>query len=156
MTSSQLIILNYQEIRRRSTILWNSIPEASYGWRPDPAAMSMIEMVRHVLESEYIYQKIIIGRGDKGDLRTPWEQRQYLSIADEIRFAGPYREDYFEMIRSFSETDLNEIEIVRPALGQRRKLGDYLMRIAYHEAVHAGNIQSYLRALNLERPNIWD
>jgi len=156
MNSSQLIILNYGEIRRRSIILWNGIPEEFYHWRPDPEAMSMIELVRHVLESEYIYQKIIIGRGDKGDLSTPWENRPYTTIADELAFAAPYREDYFKMIKSFSEKDLEEIEIIRPALGQRRKLADYLLRIAYHEAIHAGNVMSYLRTLGIERPNIWD
>lgn len=156
MNSSQLIILNYEEVRRRSLILWSGIPEKFYHWRPDHEAMSLIELVRHVLESEYIYQKIIIGRGDKGDLSTPWENRRYNTIADEIEFAAPYREAYFKMIASFSEKDLDEIEIVRLALGQRRKLGDYLMRIAYHEAIHAGNIMSYLRTLGVERPNIWD
>jgi len=156
MNPSQLIILNYEEIRWRSIILWNGIPEKFYHWRPDDEAMSMIELVRHVLESEYIYQKIIIDRGDKGDLSTPWENRPYTTIADELTFAAPYREDNFKMIKSFSEKDLEEIEIVRPALGQRRKLGDYLLRIAYHEAIHAGNIMSYLRTLGIERPNIWD
>ncbi|MES2108895.1 MAG: DinB family protein [Bacteroidota bacterium] len=156
MNSSQLIFLNYEEIRRRSIILWNGIPEQFYNWRPDHDAMSIIELVRHVLESEYIYQKIIIGRGDKGDLSTPWENLPYTTIADELTFAAPYRENYFKMIKSFSEKDLEEIEIVRPALGQRRKLGDYLLRIAYHEAIHAGNVMSYLRTLGIERPNIWD
>lgn len=156
MNSSQLIILNYGEIRRRSIILWNSIPEEFYHWRPDPEAMSMLELVRHALESEYIYQKIIIARGDKGDLITPWANRPYTTIADELIFAAPYRQVYIKMIKSFSENDLEEIEIIRPALGQRRKLGDYLMRIAYHEAIHGGNIMSYLRTLGIERPNIWD
>ena len=73
MNSSQLIILNYEEIRRRSIKLWNGIPEKFYHWQPDHEAMSLIGLVRHVLESEYIYQKIIIACGDKGDLSTPWE-----------------------------------------------------------------------------------
>lgn len=84
------------------------------------------------------------------------ENRPYTTIAGQLIFAAPYREDYFKMIRSFSEKDLEEIEIIRPALGQQRKLGDYLMRIAYHEAIHAGNIMSYLRTAGITRPNIWD
>ena len=156
MTSNQLIILNYQEIRRRSIKLWAGIPEKFYHWQPDEDAMSLIETVRHVLESQYIYQQIIIARGDKGDLTSPWEGRPYTSIADEIAFAQPYEHDYFEMIRSFTNDELLEVEIIRPELNQRRKLGDYLMRIAYHEAIHAGNVLSYLRILGIDRPNIWD
>ena len=156
MTPNELIILNYEEIRRRSIKLWNGIPEKFYHWQPDKDAMSLIETVRHVLESPFIYQQIIKNRGDKGNLISPWEARLYTNIADEISFAQPYREDYLEMVRSFTPQDLLEIEIIRPELGQRRKLGDYLLRIAYHEAVHAGNILSYLRTLGIERPNIWD
>jgi len=157
MTSTELIILNYEEIRRRSIKLWAVIPEEFYNWQPDPEAMTIIELVRHVLEGEYIYQKIIEGRGVKGDnFKSPWDDRPYTSVADELAFAKPYREQYLEMIRSLSEQQLSEIEIIRTELGQRRKLGDYLLRIAYHEAIHAGNIISYLRTLNVDRPKIWD
>ena len=156
MTSHQLIILNYEEIRRRSIKLWTGIPEKFHHWQPDKDAMSLIETVRHVLESQYIYQQIIIARGDKGDLISPWEGRPYTNIADEIAFAQPYQQDYFEMIRSFTNDELLETEIIRPELNQRRKLGDYLLRIAYHEAIHAGNVLSYLRTLGIDRPNIWD
>jgi uncharacterized damage-inducible protein DinB len=157
MILTDLIILNYEEIRRRSIKLWAGIPAAFYHWQPDPEAMTVIELVRHVLESEYIYQKIIEGRGIlSADFKSPWEGRPFTNIEDELAFAQPYRERYLEMIRSFSEQELSEIEIIRAELGQRRKLGDYLLRIAYHEAIHAGNILSYLRTLNVDRPNIWD
>lgn len=157
MLSTDLIILNYEEIRRRSIKLWAGIPEEFYSWQPDPEAMTIVELVRHVLESEYIYQKIIEGRGIlNADFKSPWEGRLFTNIEDELAFAKPYREQYFEMIRSFSEQELTEIEIIRAERGQRRRLGDYLLRIAYHEAIHAGNILSYLRILNVDRPNIWD
>jgi hypothetical protein len=35
-------------------------------------------------------------------------------------------------------------------------LGDYLLRIGFHEAVHAGQFLAYLRAMQIERPFIWD
>ena len=53
MIQSELIILNYTEIRRRSITLWNSLPENYYNWKPDEKAMTAIEMVRHVLEADY-------------------------------------------------------------------------------------------------------
>jgi uncharacterized damage-inducible protein DinB len=157
MTSTELIILNYEEIRRRSIKLWAGIPAEFYNWQPDPEAMTIIELVRHVLEGEYIYQKIIEGRGIlKPDFKSPWEGRPFTNIEDDLAFAQPYRERYLEILRTIPEQDLTEIEIVRVERGQRRKLGDYLLRIAYHEAIHAGNIISYLRTLNVDRPNIWD
>ncbi|MEZ5028674.1 MAG: hypothetical protein R2765_07795 [Ferruginibacter sp.] len=46
--------------------------------------------------------------------------------------------------------------ITRKEKKQHRKLGDYLLRIAYHEAVHTGQLLDYLRTLNSPRANIWD
>ncbi|MDB5031006.1 DinB family protein [Mucilaginibacter sp.] len=157
MTSTQLILLNLEEVRRRSTIVWSAIPESFYKWQPDQKAMPVIEMVRHVLEGEYAYHNIILGRGNKGDnYVSPWEGRPYTNVIDELAFAKLYREKFLDMVRSLSDKDLEEIEIVRASLGQKRKLGDYLLRIAYHESVHMGQMLSYLRTLGIDRPQIWD
>lgn len=157
MISTELIILNLEEIRRRSIKLWTGIPEKFYAWQPDNEAMTVIEMVRHVLESIHIYHIIIKNRGYLGeDFISPWENRPYINVADELAFAKPFTKSFLETIRSFSADDLDNIEIIRTERGQRRKLGDYLLRIAYHEGVHTGQMLSYLRTLGVERPAIWD
>jgi uncharacterized damage-inducible protein DinB len=157
MTSTNLILLNFEETRRRSIKLWAGIPEKFYTWQPDRGAMTIIEMVQHVFDSEYAYHKIIENKGTVGEnYKSPWENKDYTTILDEIAFAIPYRENFLQMVQSFSERDLSEIEIIRAERGQRRKLGDYLLRIAYHESVHAGQMLSYLRTLGIDRPNVWD
>lgn len=157
MTPTDIIILNFEEIRRRSIKLWSGIPTQLYNWQPDNDAMPMLEMVRHVLESEHAYHYIVINRGAKSDeYISPWENREYISVEDEIEFARPFRESFLDMVKSFSEHDLVEIEIVRPQVGQARKLSDFLLRIAYHESVHTGQMLSYLRASGIERPKVWD
>ncbi len=54
------------------------------------------------------------------------------------------------------ESDLENVRIERKEVGQSKKLGDYLNRIAYHESVHTGQMLSYLRTIGIERPQIWD
>nr|WP_294948291.1 DinB family protein [uncultured Mucilaginibacter sp.] len=157
MTATELIILNSEEVRRRSIKLVQGIPQEVIHWIPDAEAMSIIEMVRHMLESEYIYNEIVKNRGKLGDdFVSPWEGRPFTTIADEIVFAAPYHQQFLESVLRYTEQDLDEIEVVRVERNQRRKLGDYLLRIAYHESVHAGNLLSYLRILNIDRPDIWD
>jgi uncharacterized damage-inducible protein DinB len=73
-----------------------------------------------------------------------------------VQFAMPFRTKFIETITNFTGQDLELIEINRSEKGQKRKLGDYLNRIAYHESVHAGQMLSYLRQLQLERPLVWD
>lgn len=156
MTQTELIILNFEEIRRRSIKLWTGITPENYFWRPDIKAMSCLEMVRHVLEGEHLFHIIVNNWGDMDEYISPWTGRSYTDLQDELDFAKPFREKFFASIRSFNSGELASIEIIRSEKGQRRKLGDYLLRIAYHEAVHAGQLLSYFRALGLERPLIWD
>jgi uncharacterized damage-inducible protein DinB len=156
MTATQIIIVNFSEIRRRSEKVWRAIPASMYHWKPDTEAMSTIEMIRHTIEGEHIYHNIIEGRGELGNFVSPWEGKIYESIEAEIEFAKPYRNTFFEMINTLTPADLDNIEIVRTTINQRRKLGDYLNRIAYHESVHTGQLLSYLRTFGVDRPNIWD
>jgi uncharacterized damage-inducible protein DinB len=156
MTGSEIILLNFEEIRRRSIKLWAGLTPEHYSWRPDDKAMRCLEMVRHVLEAEHLFHKIVENRGNLGDYVSPWDGRPYTNLQDEISFAKPFREKFFTTIRSFTANDLNTVEIIRSEKGQRRKLGDYLLRIAYHESVHTGQMLNYFRTMAIERPQIWD
>ncbi len=155
MTQSELIILNFIEIRKNSIKLWKGLPKSYYNWKPDEKAMTAIEMIRHVLEADYGWN-IIINNGSMTNYTTPWKNRPFMSITDELKFAEPYRNQFLESIRQFSDTELTEREIVHPGNGSKKILGKYLLRIGYHEAVHTGQFLSYLRALNMKRPEIWD
>ena len=155
MTQSELIILNFTEIRRRSIKLWNGLPEKYYNWKPDEKAMSASEMIRHVLEADYGWN-LIINQGDMTNYKKPWKNRPFINVTDELEFAKPYREKLLESVRQFSDTELSETKIVHPGNGEMKILGKYLLRIGYHESVHAGQFLSYLRAMKIERPEIWD
>ena len=155
MTQSELIILNLTEIRRRSIKLWKGLPKPYYSWKPDDKAMTSIEMIRHVLEADYGWN-IIINKGDMSNYKTPWENRPLVSVSDEIQFAKPYRAKFLESVEQFSDEELSKTEIIHPGNGKKIILAQYLLRIGYHESVHAGQFLSYLRAMKVERPNIWD
>ena len=156
MTQNEIIILNFEEIRRRSIKLWTGITPENYFWRPDINAMNCLEMVRHVLEGEHLFHMIVNRRGNLGDYVSPWTNRPFTDLQGELDFAEPFRVTFIETIKEFGPTDFSTIEIIRSEKGQRRRLGDYLQRIAYHESVHTGQMLSYLRTLGLERPQIWD
>jgi uncharacterized damage-inducible protein DinB len=152
MDAKDILLLNFEEIRRRSIKLWRDIPVQFYGWKPDPEAMTVMEMVRHILEAEHSFHMIVNNRGSI-DFESPWKNRPYQNMEDEIAFSKPYRETFID---KFSKEDLETIEIYRPEKNQRRKLGDYLLRIACHEGVHTGQLLDYLRSAGAERPSIWD
>ena len=156
MNSIEIILLNFSEIRRRSIKLWNGIPNEYLNWRPDKNAFTIIEMIRHVLEGEHLFHKIIENRGDLGNYQSPWKGLKYSELKSELEFSEKYRLEFLSMINELKELDLENVRIERKEVGQSKKLGDYLNRIAYHESVHTGQILSYLRTIGIDRPQIWD
>lgn len=155
MSQSQLILLNFTEIRRRSTLLWQALPSEHYYWKPDSSAMSAIELVRHVLQADYGWN-IIVSQGDMSNYKTPWEGRPYTSVKDELAFAEPYRKEFLQTVSQFTDQELANTQIIHPGNGEKKMLGQYLLRIGYHESVHAGQFLSYLRGMGVDRPLIWD
>ncbi|MFJ7941226.1 DinB family protein [Peribacillus sp. NPDC096622] len=156
MKSIELIILNLEEVRRRNIKLWTSIPKGTLHWKPDDKAMSCLEMVRHVLDSEHYYHLSIKNQGSLPVYESPYEKQPLISVEAELKFAEPYRRDFLETIISFSEDDLSTIKIDRSDVGYIRDLGDILLRIAYHESVHTGQLLDYLRTAGVPRINVWD
>ncbi len=156
MNSIEIILLNFSEIRRRSIKLWEGIPNEYLNWKPDKDAFSIIEMIRHVLEGEHLFHKIVENRGNLGDYRSPWKELKYSDLKNELNIVKKYRENFLNMIQELTESDLEKVKIERKEVGQSKKLGDYLNRIAYHESVHTGQMLSSLRTLGIERPQIWD
>jgi hypothetical protein len=156
MTTTESIILNFEEIRRRSKILWSGLTPDFYHWRPDVKALSCLEMIRHILETENFYRLIIVNKGGNADnFISPWKDRPLIDLQDELEFAIPFRKEFLETIHEFTPGELTSIEIVREGR-KTRTLCDFLYRCSYHESVHTGQFLSYLRTLGLDRPNIWD
>lgn len=156
MNAKELLILNFEEVRRRSIKVWKGIADDDLYWRPDPDAMSCLEMIRHVLESENIYHHIILHQGVLGDYESPLAKNPFSTVDDELKYAQPFREKFLKMVNSLSLKELEEVYITRKEKKQHRKLGDYLLRMAYHESVHTGQLLDYLRTLKAARANIWD
>lgn len=156
MNSIEIVILNFSEIRRRSIKVWEGIPNEYLNWQPDKDAFSIIEMIRHVLEGEHLFHKIIEYRGNLGDYQSPWKELEYHDLKHELDFSESYRKQFMNMIGELTAFDLENVRIERKEVGQSKILGDYLNRIAYHESVHTGQLLNYLRTFGIERPQIWD
>lgn len=156
MKSIDLIILNFEEVRRRSIKLWLSIPEQYLSWKPDDKALSCLGMIRHVLDGEHYYHLAIKNRGSLPEYESPFDSKPLISVRNELETAAPLRQAFLETVKSFTEADLENIRIDRSDVGYIRSLGDMLMRIAYHESVHTGQLLDYLRTAGADRVSIWD
>ncbi|WP_435922565.1 DinB family protein [Paenibacillus sp. DYY-L-2] len=156
MNAVEAIVWNLEEVRRRSLIVWESIPAEYLEWRPDPDAMSIQDMIRHVLDSERYYHLALLNQGSLADYESPYDKRAFTTLQEELEFSEPLREAFMDTVKSYSSEDLSEVKIDRSDVGYVRTLGDMLLRIAYHESVHAGQLLDYLRSAGVKRPKIWD
>jgi uncharacterized damage-inducible protein DinB len=156
MLSSELVILNLEEVRRRSLLVWREIPSDRLDWAPDAEAMSCIELVRHVVEGEFLYKEMLKSRRSVDDNISPFQGIPLTTIEHEIESAALHRAELLRLIRSLTPEMLDTVQIDRTDQGYIRSMGDFILRIAYHEAVHTGQLLSYLRMMGVPRPQIWD
>lgn len=156
MTQIDILLLNLEEVRRRSLIVWRSIPADRTEWKPSAEARSCIETIRHILKAEWNYTQMLqTGRSLDSD-DSPYNAQPLTDINSEIEFAAPYRREFLALVGSFTPEQLTENKIDRSDAGYVRALGDFILRIAYHEAVHAGQLLTYLRLMNAPITKIWD
>ncbi|MBB6452515.1 putative damage-inducible protein DinB [Salirhabdus euzebyi] len=156
MNAIEMARLNLEEVRRRSIKVWKAIPEEYLGWKPDSKALTCIEMVRHVLDGEHYYHLALKKKGSLSHYQSPFDSLPLISVEKELAVAAPLRKEFLETVSSFNEDVLFNIMIDRSDVGYVRSLGDMLMRIAYHESVHTGQLLDYLRTAKIPRPDIWD
>jgi uncharacterized damage-inducible protein DinB len=156
MSATEILLLNLEEVRRRSLIVWRGIPPERAHWKPDDEAMTCIEMVRHVLEGECLYTEMLNVRRSVPEGPTPFTGRPFTTIDDEIAFSAPFRAALVRLVQSIRPEELRTLKVDRSDKGYVRAVGDFILRMGYHEAVHTGQLLAYLRAMGVPRPNIWD
>lgn len=153
--NSELILEHLIETRRRSIILWKSLPKEYLNWCPDESAMTCIEMVRHVLGADHGWLSILKGK-DMSTYTSPLKDIAFLDVENEIEITRNIRMEFKDYVSSLDDMELLKKDVYHPGISTPKVRGNYILRTAYHEAVHSGHFLSYLRQLNLERPNIWD
>lgn len=119
--------------------------------------MTFGEMIRHVWSASFHYHMLLRNNGSiKTDIHTPYDEEPITSVEKEIELSQSYFSDFIEYVESISTEELESRLINRSDVGYQRYLGDMLLRIAYHDAIHTGQFLQYLRMVELERPLIWD
>jgi uncharacterized damage-inducible protein DinB len=158
MNINDYFIYNFEEVRRRSVKVWKAIPKDKLNWKPDDGALTCAEMIRHLLEAEFLYHQILMGGGSKAlsNITNPFESREFTTVNVELAFAEPYHKEFIKYIKTLTSDDLDNIKIDRSNVGYVRTIGDMLLRIAYHESVHTGQLLDYMRTMGIDRPMIWD
>lgn len=157
MNSIKLLILDLKETRRRFLMVAKCFPNDLISWKPDLNALSVGEMIRHVLLHDYSWMFILKeNRIPTDEELADLENAPYITIEKEIENYGIYQKEFLEYISTLNTEELETRIISWPHRPIKRTLGDTLERKSYHDAVHTGQLLQYLRMLQIDRPDIWD
>jgi len=166
-----LIFFRRQRSWTRSLVA--AIPEEHFGWRPAPDAFSCGELVRHLLQSENFWRKLLMegaeGREfDPFGLPGPGIERlrafrpsNLESSGKAVKYGTTFAEclQHWAEIQARTEQDLARItpeqlavEILHPLMDLRLPLWEMLLTMVGHEIHHRGQLSAYLKMLGVEQP----
>ncbi len=140
MDLKEFFLKQKEVIRGRTRQVVGMIRAEHLGWRPEPGALTVGEMLRHLwvseegvrrvaLEDNFAYYEIRVPQGLRAVLGTPG------TLADELR---DLERVHIETLAAVKEFPLERWEEprVREALAFRRKAGLILLGINEHEIHH--------------------
>lgn len=151
-----IIIDNLLAARQRSMLVWKAFPVEHHFWKPDEEAMHLLEMVRHIFNAQIWFLHLIKEKGNVAAINITNDNSEYTTLENELQKGQELTNTFHQFINTFSETELETIFIKRTDKDFKMSLRNFLLRAAYHEATHTGQLLSYLRTLHIQRPNIWD
>jgi uncharacterized damage-inducible protein DinB len=151
-----------------------AVPEEHFGWRPAEDSFSLGELVRHLIQSESFWRKMLTegaaGRAfDPFGLTGASAERMAAFRRPNVessRSAEKWGSTFAECLERWSEVQarterelaaitpeqLREVEVDHPLLGLRLSLWEMLLTFVDHEVHHRGQLSAYLKVLGVDQP----
>jgi uncharacterized damage-inducible protein DinB len=159
--------------RRWSRNLIAAVPEEHFDWRPALEAFSCGELVRHMIQSDLFWARML-GAAARGEVLDPFQltgdaeermsafrgsnlasaQRPNLgsTFADLLAAWEAIDAKVEEAMGEISERAIAELDFEHPLTCFRGKLWELLLMMLEHEAHHRGQLSAYLKVLRVETP----
>ena len=156
MTINDLLATYKKTVRTRTLSVIGQIPRDKVDWKPTDGALSLGQLVRHIIQAEMAWQQIIKGE---------WDLKRFLEIRkdlDLVEVTGPVssldaeltgledaHRETLDLIASLPEADLG-----RTCNGSKGQVTmyDVVLGLCEHEAHHRGQLCAYLKMLNVDQP----
>ncbi len=166
-------LTHFQRQRRWTRNLVAAIPDEHFDWRPNPEAFSCGDLVRHLMQSEIFWARLI-SKAASGEMLDPWglpgdaEQRMTAFRQRNLETAGnpAYGTSFAtalarwseierrteEVLRQIPDEALQRVEAEHPLTVLRAPLWEFLLMMVEHEAHHRGQLSAYLKVIGVPQP----
>lgn len=173
MTTTAEFLDFYRRQRSWTFTLVSAVPEDLFGWRPSESSFSCGELVRHLMQSEKFWRKLILetaeGRsfdpfglsGDGRQRMTAFRQPNLQSAAAATNLGTTFAEclEKWKPIQAQTEGELvrltpEQLNLVvdHPLLAIRFPVWEALLTMVGHEVHHRGQLSAYLKVIGVEQP----
>jgi uncharacterized damage-inducible protein DinB len=164
----------YRRQRSWTRSLVAAVPEEHFGWRPADSSFSCGELVRHLIQSEEFWRKLVLeaveGRafdpfgltGDGRERMAAFRQsnlegaargaRRGSTFAECLEVWLPVQARTEEELARLTPEQLAAVEVDHPLLALRLPLWEALLMMVGHEVHHRGQLSAYLKMLGVEQP----
>ncbi|HEX7181263.1 MAG TPA: DinB family protein [Thermoanaerobaculia bacterium] len=173
MRTIQDFLAYFRRQRSWTRTLVAAVPEEHFHWRPAADAFSCGELVRHLIQSEVFWRRMLLegaeGRsfdpfgltGTGLERMTAFRRRNLASSGGDkygTSFAGlletwsGIQAQTEEHLSRISPEQLASAELEHPLLTMRAPLWEMLLTMVGHEVHHRGQLSAYLKAIGAEQP----
>lgn len=156
MDLKEFFLKQKEAIRGRTRQVTGLIQPHHFAWRPEPQALSIGEMLRHLWHSEQSVRRVALD----GDF-SYYEKRIPHGLRVALGSPTTLQEELAQLDRVHAETLANvaafpiarwEEERIHEGLGIRRKVYAILLGMNEHEIHHRAQLMTYLRILGSPVP----
>ncbi len=172
MLTTAILMDRWRRTREGTLALVRAIPAGQFEWRPSERAFSCGDLVRHLMQAERVFRRII----ESGVRQEPWDpwrlegpgeerlrgsrERIRTSAAD-ARFGttpdaclARWREIQAETDAALSNVPdaALAVEVEHPLAAFRAPVWEMFLFMIEHEIHHRGQLSAYLKALDVDQP----
>ena len=152
-----------------------ALPDASFDWRPAPLEFSCGEVVRHLIQAERFWRRLLVeaaegrsydpfGFSGTGSQRHDALRERNLASAQRVGELASYAAclHHWAQVQAETETafarftdeQLATAIVDHPIAGIRAPLADMLHYMLSHEIHHRGQLSAYAKMLGLRQPPV--
>ena len=144
LTPTQQILKRWKMHRNALIVLVDKLPESGASFKPWSGAMTTVELIHHIAwVPDFFFAAI--------EEREPKIPPVPATVADASKLLADLTREHEEVIRGYSENDLQKIVTVK-ALNVTEPVVEVLHRLIGHEAHHKGQLWTYSRMFGVEPP----
>jgi uncharacterized damage-inducible protein DinB len=168
MKTTEHFLTQLRRQRRWTRTVVEAIPEEHFEWRPETGGFSCGDLVRHLMQAEIFWTRLIVkaSQGERLDpfqlqgdaeerlrtfrgrnLESSHDARYGTTLAGALERWDEIHERSLAELATVPDAALYEVEVLHPLTRMQGPLWQIMLTMLAHEGHHTGQLSAYLKFL---------